>query len=68
MKNTERQKSLDKKKWDKSVEMRVDMSGKMFYCTRCKKRKEDICTISHEQRVAESACAKAYNYFERWAR
>lgn len=62
MKNTERQKILDKEKWESSIKNQFDMSGKMNYCVKCKYRDNfKNCTIEHNQRVQESSCAKAFN-------
>lgn len=65
MTNQQRQSSLDKQKWLHSEEMGLDYSGGMYYCVHCQYRvympESDYCTIPHEQRVQECACAKAYN-------
>lgn len=66
MKNTERQKSLDRKKWYKSLANDSDQSGKMEYCQFCDKRGLfDNCEA--DQRIRESVClcATAYNRMKR---
>lgn len=70
MKNIERQKSLDKKKWLESQKVSEDMTGLMFYCDYCVhktsrnsyKRK---CDTTQEQRERDCLCAKAYNRLQR---
>lgn len=63
MKNTERQQILDQEKYFKSQEWQSDLSGKMSYCEKCEFKNHPFpeCTISHEERVEKSACAKAFN-------
>lgn len=66
MKNTERQRSLDREKWYKSLANDSDQSGKMEYCQFCNKRGLfDSCEA--DQRIRESAClcATAYNRMKR---
>lgn len=61
MKNQERQVKLDKEKWIKGEEIKSDPSGSMKYCSKCEYNKENVCTISQDERVQNSICAKAYN-------
>lgn len=61
MKNTERQASLDKKKWALSQKVGKDMSGYMPYCEHCRCSNGRDCTLTQEQRVKHSFCATAYN-------
>lgn len=62
MKNTERQKSLDAKKYIESEKQKKDMSGKMPWCAFCPQKAElDTCVAPHESRVLSSLCARAYN-------
>lgn len=63
MKNTDRQKLLDQEKYFTSQNYKRDTSGMMYYCNGCDYRNKPHheCTISHEERVKKSACAKAYN-------
>jgi hypothetical protein len=75
MKNVERQRSLDRKKWLESEKMCFDMSGKMPYCDYCgmqgfdcilnKYVLENICTTPHEEREQKCLCATAYNRMKR---
>lgn len=62
----ETQKSCDKKKYLESMRKERDMSGAMDYCSECKHSTSDYnCTIEHDQRVRENACARAYNKLHR---
>lgn len=62
MKNIERQKSLDKKKWLASKKQCEDLSGAMLYCDVCEKqRREYVCGATQEEREGKCLCAKAYN-------
>lgn len=62
MKNTERQKSLDAKKYIESEKQGKDMSGAMPWCAYCPQKGElDTCIAPHESRVLSSLCARAYN-------
>jgi hypothetical protein len=65
MKNKERQKFLDEKKWNTSYKAKKDLSGAMEYCGFCPHNISSVrhceCKLTHEQRVEKSACAKAYN-------
>lgn len=62
MKNTERQKSLDEKKYIESAKQGKDMSGAMPWCASCPQRVElETCVASHQSRVLSSLCATAYN-------
>ena len=66
MSNKDKQTWLDKQKFLKSAEVVNDMSGKMPYCEKCNyKNATGTCSILHEQRVTELACAKAYNALHR---
>ena len=67
MKNTERQKQLDERKYFESIKWQRDLCGIMEYCYCCpyKEKPFNACTISQEQREQESACAKAYNKLKR---
>lgn len=75
MKNTERQKSLDKKKWIASEKNGMDMSGEMLHCFYCKKRTprdwqsdgflRHGCSASQEEREGQCLCATAYNRMKR---
>ena len=53
----EEQSELDKHKYFKSIEAGKDKSGDMPYCYGCRYRKENYCTISHDERVIRSACS-----------
>jgi hypothetical protein len=48
---------LDKHKYFKSVEAKKDMSGSMPYCYGCRYRRDDYCTISHDERTIRNACS-----------
>lgn len=63
MKLKERQAQLDEQKYLESKELQKDKTGKMEYCIKCKYRNYPFleCCITHERRVQESACAKAFN-------
>ena len=62
MKNTERQKSLDAKKYIESEKQGKDMSGAMPCCASCPQKGElDTCFAPHESRVLSNLCARAYN-------
>ena len=65
MTNQQRQASLDKQKWLDSEIAGCDLSGEMWYCKHCPHQVDtpcgDYCSITHEQRVANCLCAKAYN-------
>lgn len=66
MKNTERQKSLDKQKWVMSEECECDLSGEMLYCEFCfYKDLDGLCPVSQDQRESQCLCAKAYNRMKR---
>lgn len=61
MKLEELQKKLDEKKYFVGVEQGCDPAGKMLHCDSCEYGTRDFkCSISHEERVAKCACAKAY--------
>jgi len=66
MKNIERQRSLDRKKWYASLTYDSDQSGKMDYCQHCQKQ-GIFETCEADQRVRESSClcATAYNRMKR---
>lgn len=64
MKNTERQASLDKQKWLESERNGTDFSGWMPYCYECEYvdcYNNCRCSVTHEERVENCLCAKAYN-------
>lgn len=67
MKNNDRQKSLDKKKWLASEQSGEDMSGKLNYCKQCEYIGTSIttgkpsCFANQREREANCLCAKAYN-------
>lgn len=65
MTNKERQKSLDKQKWNCSEDYEQDLSGHMYYCECCGYITSDGCTVTQEQREQQSLCAKAYNRMKR---
>lgn len=72
VKNTEQQEYLDRIKWSVSNKEQVDMSGKMGYCGFCKYAVNSSiypvngsCTVSQEERVKNSYCAKAFNKMKR---
>lgn len=71
MKNTQRQKSLDKKKWLESQAQGFDMSGCMIYCEKCEyadhthPTEYGKCHAEQKKREAECLCAKAYNRIKR---
>ncbi|MBQ2894960.1 MAG: hypothetical protein IJE92_05525 [Clostridia bacterium] len=64
MTNKDRQASLDKEKWLESEKMGVDMSGEMPYCGDCEHQLLG-CLATHEKRVENCLCAKAYNRMAR---
>ena len=59
--NKNRQKLLDLEKWFESKKLKQDMSGCMTYCSFCPHECMNGCKVSHEERVANSLCAVAYN-------
>lgn len=61
MKNSERQKSLDKQKWFRSKQYGEDLSGKMIYCLKCEKMNCHRCSATQKERKEQTLCAKAYN-------
>lgn len=63
MKNIERQRSLDKKKWNESFKQKYDLSGYMPYCHYCEKQSPygGVCRANQIQRESECLCARAYN-------
>jgi hypothetical protein len=71
MRNDERQRSLDKKKWTESQEQGFDMSGCMLYCAYCEHAdhthptENGKCHASQEKREKLCLCAKAYNRMAR---
>lgn len=73
MKNIERQRSLDKKKWYASEKNGLDMGGKMNYCKYCSYTAidteyigKDRCIISQEEKENRCICATAYNRMIRY--
>lgn len=68
MTNTERQRSLDKKKLLESIENDCDMSGKMNYCFHCEYQTCAVnggCEMSQEDKEKLNPCATAYNRMRR---
>lgn len=67
MTNKERQRSLDKKKWFRSIEEGSDQSGKLFYCDYCTKQNTafNICDADQYSRETNCLCATAFNRSER---
>lgn len=66
MKNSERQKSLDKKKYLESERLGSDQSGKMIYCQGCEyKCAFRGCLKSQEEKDQHHYCATAYNRMRR---
>lgn len=62
MKNPERQKSLDKKKYLESKKLGSDQSGKMDYCQVCEyKCISGGCVKSQAEKDKHHYCATAYN-------
>lgn len=62
MKNTERQASLDAKKYIESEKQGKDMSGAMPWCAFCPQKGElDTCVAPHTVRILGQLCARAYN-------
>lgn len=65
MTNKKRQESLDGQKYIESRIQHKDMSGQMPYCAYCQHQYSEygnrFCNIEHDQRVAQSSCAAAYN-------
>ena len=64
---------LDKKKYLKSETVGIDLSGNMDYCGFCSKRTDTTqydtlpyaCAVSHEVRIDECLCGKAYGKMKR---
>lgn len=66
VKNSIKQKELDKEKWLKSELCNEDMSGAMYYCDACMYQCNGFaCGVSHDDRVGKCLCAKAYNRLRR---
>jgi hypothetical protein len=65
MTNEERQKWLDRKKWEESYDSKKDMSGAMAYCEFCEYQVMKQCTEDQPYREQECACARAYNRMKR---
>lgn len=67
MKNTDKQKKLDKRKWFASIEANKDMGGYMDYCEYCDKIDPVFggCSATQVQREKLSICATADNRRER---
>ena len=66
MKNPERQRSLDKKKYLESKRLGSDQSGKMDYCQVCDyKCVFGGCVKSQEEKDKHHYCATAYNRMQR---
>ena len=51
------QAQLDTHKYFKSLEAGKDKSGDMPYCYGCRYRRDNYCTISHEERIIRHACS-----------
>lgn len=67
MTNVERQKKLDKKKWEASIEAGRDKGGDMDYCEFCDKVHPiwKACNATQADREKGCLCAKAYNKSEK---
>lgn len=67
MKNFERQKKLDEKKWIASEKKGFDMSAWMQWCGYCDKKTGlcGTCTATQEEREGQCLCATAYNRMQR---
>lgn len=61
MTNKNRQEQLDKQKWLHGEKSLYDPSGSMKYCSVCQYQTNGICSLTHEERVEDTVCAKAYN-------
>ena len=61
----ERQKLCDLQKWCESKKENHDKSGDMDYCAYCPQQFLGFCKKTHEERVADSLCARAYNKMEK---
>ncbi len=63
MKNTDKQRALDKRKWIKSEKEGRDMGGAMPYCEFCDycDKANCECGVPQTERERRSLCAKAYN-------
>lgn len=62
----EKQEQLDKKKYQSSLTVRCDMSGKMEYCRACIFRNDKHeCEVPHENREAYSICARQFFKLEK---
>lgn len=56
-----KQEELDRKKYQSSLTVRCDMSGKMEYCKECLFRNDKHeCEIPHEIRKDYNVCARQY--------
>lgn len=55
------QERCDKKKYVDSYALQQDLSGSMDYCEVCKYSLDSKCVMTHDQRVADNLCARAYN-------
>lgn len=62
MKLEELQNKLDEKKYLESEIAKQDLSGKMEYCKKCAfcYKRFAQCTLSHQSRLANCVCARAY--------
>lgn len=66
MKNPERQRSLDKKKYLESIRLDSDQNGKMIYCQVCNyKSIFGDCIKSQAEKDQYHYCATAYNRMKR---
>ena len=62
----EKQEELDRKKFQSSLTVRYDMSGKMEYCSGCILRNDKHeCEIPHEIRKDYNVCARQYYKLEK---
>ena len=65
MSNNKRQEELDRQKWFLGESLCIDPSGCMEYCKHCSYKKDDYCTLSHDERSSKNICAKEYNKLHR---
>lgn len=56
-----RQKLCDISKWLESERQGKDVSGTMEICKYCSASQANTCTATHQERVDNNLCAKAYN-------
>lgn len=66
MTNRQRQKDIDKQKWEDGVRFGYDPSGLLAMCNYCPKQYHICkCSATQEEREAQCLCAKAYNKMRR---